>query len=135
MSSDTGARGGAGIGMTLMAAASPLISPNRSAVRRGFTTPPGVGEPRRRVRKDVVQGGDVAHLDEVVVRNPGLNVDGLGEDQPRREEELPGQELLSRQRAAGGGGNQGNRGVFSAEASETRRVPVPRRQRRDRNKE
>ena len=37
MSSDMGARGGAGIGMPLMAAALPMISPNRSAIQRGFS--------------------------------------------------------------------------------------------------
>ena len=61
MSSDMGARGRAGIGMTLMASSSPMISANRSAIR------PGVGEPGRRVRKDVFQGGVVVHLDMVVV--------------------------------------------------------------------
>ena len=95
-----------------------------------------MGEPGHRVCKDIVQGGDVVHLDEVVValdvRNPGLNVDGLGEDHRRREEEAPGEEPLYRQCEAGGTGgkgNQGNRGVFSSEASETRLVPVTRRQR------
>ena len=37
ISSDMGARGVAGIGMPLMATASPMISPNRSAIRRGFS--------------------------------------------------------------------------------------------------
>ena len=37
MSSDMGARGGAGIGMPLMAAASPMISPKRSAIRHGLS--------------------------------------------------------------------------------------------------
>ena len=63
-----------------------------------------MGEPGHRVCKDIVQGGDVVHLDEVVValdvRNPGLNVDGLGEDHRRREEEVPGEEPLFRQRVA-----------------------------------
>ena len=63
-----------------------------------------MGEPGRRVCKDVVQGGVAVHLDEVIVidvRNPGLkNVDGLGEDHRRREEEVPGEEPLFRQRVA-----------------------------------
>ena len=45
---------------------------------------PGVGEPGCRVPKDVVQVGGDVHINEVVVAfdiwNPGLNVDGLGED-------------------------------------------------------
>ena len=60
--------------------------------------------------KDVVQGGDVVHLNEVVVtfdvRNPGLNVNGLEEDH-RRREEVPGEESLFRQRTAGGAGGGG----------------------------
>ena len=71
MSSDVGARGGAGIGTPLMAAASPMISPNGSAVRRGSSLGATVAvealEWEDPERKDVVQGGDVVHLDEVVV--------------------------------------------------------------------
>jgi hypothetical protein len=44
---------------------------------------------------------------------------------------VPGEEPLFRQHAAGGAGggsNQGSHGLFSAEAPETRQVPVTRRQ-------
>jgi hypothetical protein len=44
---------------------------------------------------------------------------------------VPGEEPLFRQRpagGAGGGGNQGSRGVISTEAPETRPVSVTRRQ-------
>ena len=120
-SSEMGTRGGAGIVMPLMAAASPMISLKRSAIRRGFYP----GESGSRVCKDVVQGGDVVHLYVIVVdvldvRNSGpKDVDGLREVHRWGEVEVPGEEPLFRQRAAGGAGgrsNHGSRSVFSAEA-------------------
>ena len=144
MSSDMGASGGAEIGLPLMAAASPMISPKRLAIRRGlslgddsgFGGSPGAGELGRRTRKDVVQGGDEVNLEVLLgvlgVRNSGPeDVNGLSEIHRRGEKELLGEEPLFRQRAAGstgGGGSQGSCSVFSAEAPETRPVPVTRRQ-------
>ena len=52
-----------------------------------------MGEPGRRVCKDVVQGGVAIHLDEFVVidvRNPGLkNVDGDDGEKKRCLERSP----------------------------------------------
>ena len=82
--------------------------------------------------KDVVQGGDVVNLEVLVVGVLGPeNVDSLSEIHPRGEKEVPGEEPLFRQRAAGstgGGGSQGSCSVFSAEAPETRTVSVTRSQ-------
>ena len=63
------------------------------------------------------------------VRSSGPeDVNGLCEIHRRGEKEMPGEEPLFRHRAAGGAGGGGSRGVFSAEAPETRPVSITRRQ-------
>ncbi|CAL8339846.1 unnamed protein product [Boreogadus saida] len=122
-------------------AASPMISPKRSAIWPSFSLggSPGAGELGRRTSKEVIQGGDVVNLEVLVVgvlgvRNSGPeDVDGLSEVHRRGEKEVPGEEPLFRQRTAGGAGggsNQGSRGVFSAEAPETRHPAPGKRDRR-----
>ena len=103
MSSDMGVRGGAGIGMPLMAAASPMTTLNRLAIRRGFSLGTTVAvealgweNPDAESTKTSSKEATSSTSNEVIVtfdvQNPGLNVDGLGEDH-RRRKEVPGEEL------------------------------------------